>query len=288
MTETHDLSLMLAVWLIPACALAGVLGIISWFRHASSRLRPVGEVTGLACLLIGMAAWTARWSEAGHLPLFGTYESSLSLALAVLLGALILWFRSRGTGLAWPVACLVAAAVVAHGSLFDRTPYALTISERSWVVDVHALLAWAAFGALAVNAALAVFRLMRRDDAKRVDRWLVVSLGIGFTAHSAMLASGSIYKFLLFGTAWSFDPIEILGMVAWLSYGTLLHMHVFAGWSGRRLALWCLALFVLLTVTYRGIVYFPSWSTYHIFDMDQRIHVTGPEDAVPQQPGGEP
>ena len=283
MTETVDLSTMLATWLIVASTLTGVFGIVGWFRPASSWMRPIGEAGGLACLLLSLVAWITRWSEAGHLPLFGTYESSLSLALAVLLGALILWFRSRGTGLAWPVACLVTAAVVTHGSLFDRTPYALTISERSWVVDVHSLLAWAAFGVLAANAALAAFRLLSRRDGKTVDRQLVLSLEIGFVGHSAMLVSGSVYKFLLFGTAWSFDPIEILGMIAWLSYGTLLHMHAFAGWNGRRLAVWCLALFVLLTVTYRGIVYFPSWSSYHILDMDLRMHVT-----APQQPGGQP
>ncbi|NIP15989.1 MAG: hypothetical protein GWN02_07605, partial [Gemmatimonadetes bacterium] len=73
--------------------------------------------------------------------------------------------------------------------------------------------------------------------------------------------------------AWSFDPIETLGFVAWMAYGTLLHLHLMAGWEGRRLASWCAALFVLLTVSYRAIVYFPPSSTYHIFDMDLRIHV---------------
>ena len=92
-----------------------------------------------------------------------------------------------------------------------------------------------------------------------------------------MLASGSFYKFLLFGTAWTFDPIEILGFVAWVAYGTLLHMVLFAGWDGRRLAAWCFGLFFILVVSYRGIVYFPAWSTYHIFDMDLRIHLTGDE-----------
>ncbi len=86
---------------------------------------------------------------------------------------------------------------------------------------------------------------------------------------------GSLYKFLLFGKAWSFDPIETLGFCAWVAYGTLLHMDLMAGWGGRRLAGWCLGTFVLLVVSYRAIVYFPSWSTYHILDMDIRTHVTG-------------
>ena len=74
-------------------------------------------------------------------------------------------------------------------------------------------------------------------------------------------------------SAWTFDPIESLGFVAWMAYGTLLHMHLFAGWDGRRLARWSLGLFVLLVISYRGIVYFPSWATYHIFDMDLRLHI---------------
>ena len=93
-----------------------------------------------------------------------------------------------------------------------------------------------------------------------------------------MMASGSLYKFLLFGTLWSFDPIETMGFVAWIGYGALLHMQLFARWSGIRLARWCVALFVLLVVSYRGIVHFPSWSTYHIFDMDLRMHLT--EDVI--------
>ena len=50
-----------------------------------------------------------------------------------------------------------------------------------------------------------------------------------------MLASGSVYKFMLFGTAWSWDPIETLGLVTWMAAGTLLHLHLMAGWEARRL-----------------------------------------------------
>ena len=68
-----------------------------------------------------------------------------------------------------------------------------------------------------------------------------------------------------------------------MAYGTLLHMVLFAGWEGRRLAAWCVGLFFVLVVSYRGIVYFPAWATYHIFDMDLRIHLSG--DEVPAQMG---
>jgi len=278
MAEATDLSLSLARALVAMCVIASVLGFIAWFRREGPYLGRMANALGLVCLALSVVAWIVRWTAAGHLPLFGTYESALSLAVATLLGGLLVMRRSTGPAGLWPVVTATTAAIVAHGLSFDPTPYALTISERSWVVDIHAVAAWAAFGGLTVNAAVAMRRLIGASESQTsLDRLLTFTLSLGFVLHSAMLVTGSFYKFLLFGKVWSFDPIETLGLVAWISYGTLLHMQLFAGWRGRRLASWCLALFVLLVISYRGIVYFPAWSTYHIFDMDLRIHLTGSE-----------
>jgi ABC-type transport system involved in cytochrome c biogenesis permease subunit len=277
-----DLSTRLAVAVVATCVIGMALGFASWRRPSSRSLSRAAVGSGLVGLALSVITWAVRWWLAGHLPLFGTYESSLSLAVAVLIGAALVRPKDHAGAGIWPVACGAAAALVAHGLRFDPTAFALTISERSWVVDVHAVLAWAAFGALTANAAFALRRLVTRPSAPgKRDRLLTFSLSLGFVLHSAMMASGSFYKFLLFGRVWSFDPVETLGFAAWIAYGTLLHMYLFAGWEGRRLAGWCLAVFVLLVVSYRGIVYFPAWSTYHIFDMDLRIHLTGAETVEP-------
>jgi ABC-type transport system involved in cytochrome c biogenesis permease subunit len=277
-SQAASISTAPAAILAVVCAAVAGVGMAAWMRPGARWLGRLGDMLGILCFVSSVALWIGRWVEAGHLPLFGTYESALSLVVAVLAGGLATRSRPSGPAGIWPVACAAAALLLAHGLGYDPTVYALTISERSWVVDIHAFLAWAAFGALVVNVGLAARRLTSRaDDSPAVDRALAFSLSIGFLLHTGMMASGSFYKFLLFGTAWSFDPIETLGFVAWVSYGTLLHMHLFAGWEGRRLAWWSLVLFVLLVVSYRGIVYFPAWSTYHIFDMDLRIHLTGSE-----------
>jgi ABC-type transport system involved in cytochrome c biogenesis permease subunit len=273
-----ELSTTLAFGLVGLGAATSLVGFAVWFVPRLRRLHVLGDALGLACLALSLVAWILRWWHAGHLPLFGTFESSLSLGVAVLLVALLFRLRVREGLAVWPVACLTTTAIVAHGLGFDKTMFALTISERSWVVDVHAVLAWLAFGTLAANAGFGLRRLLRREAGRPDDdRMLALTLSLGFVLHSAMLASGSLYKFLLFGRAWSFDPVETLGFATWLAYGALLHLHLIGGWQGRRLARWCLGLFILLIVSYRGIVYFPPWSTYHIFDMDRRIHLTGSE-----------
>jgi len=272
-----------APWLVPLCAGAALIGFAGWAFPRARAVERAGEWAGGFALAAATFSWVARWRLAGHLPLFGTYESSLSLAVAVLAAVAVLRWKTRRAARLWPVAAALAAALVGHGVRFDVTAFPLTISERSWVVDVHAVFAWAAFGVLAANAGLALWLLVsRRRGTERgapPERWLPRTLTVGFALHSAMLASGSLYKFLLFGKVWTFDPIETLGLLAWLAYGTLLHLHLFAGWQGRRLASWCLGLFVVLLVSYRGIVYFPAWSTYHIFDMNLRMHVTGRQGA---------
>lgn len=274
-----DLSLPLAHMLVAAGASTAILGAVAALRPGPVARRSA-DLAGVSSLALALVAWGGRWGAAGHLPVFGTYESALSLTVAVLVAAVVarrLWPGEAGI---WPAGGAVAAALMAHGLRFSPEAYALTISERSWVVDVHAVVAWAAFGCLAANAGLALRHVASRTPAGPVaERALSASLSLGFALHSGMMASGSFYKFLLFGVAWSFDPIETLGIVAWLSYGTLLHMHLLGGWQGRRLAGWCLALFVVLAVSYRGIVYFPASSTYHIFDMDLRLHIGPGEPA---------
>jgi ABC-type transport system involved in cytochrome c biogenesis permease subunit len=257
---------------IASSVAAALLGLPGWLRESPFLLR-LGRMAGGLALALATAAFVLRWLEAGHLPLFGTYESALSLALACLLVGAIWDLLGRGRVSLLPWGALAAAGLLGHGLAFDPTPYALTISERSWVVDIHAVCAWLAFGALTINAGLSLATILVRRLVPDAERLVSFSLSIGFLLHSAMMASGSFYKFLLFGKAWSFDPIETLGFAAWVAYGTLLHMDLLARWNARRLAPWCLGVFFLLLVSYRGIVYFPSWSTYHIFDMNLRIHV---------------
>jgi ABC-type uncharacterized transport system permease subunit len=273
-----NLEMTLYNWLVPTGLLIGHVGIAAKAFTKAKPLEPAARWLSLAWGIVLMSVWILRFRNAGHLPIFGTYESALSLALAVMLTAAVWETVGRRMVVITPLATLVAAALLAQGRKFDPTPYALTISERSWVVDIHAIVAWFAFGVLAINNYMALRLVLGRGEKKPVlNRWLVISLQLGFLLYTGMLISGSIYKFLLFGIAWSFDPIEILGLMTWLAYGTLLHLHLFADWQGRRLAGWCLGVFVLLVVSYRCIVYFPPWSSYHILDMDRRIHISAEE-----------
>jgi ABC-type transport system involved in cytochrome c biogenesis permease subunit len=253
-------------------ALSGAFGLLAIRRAAVAR---ASLLTSDFVALLSLALWVWRWIAAGHLPLFGTFENALSVAAATLVAGAAFDARRRAV-LAAPAASLFAAIVLAQGFAYDPAIYELTISERSLVVDLHAILAWLAFGVFAVNCALAARAAFTRDE--KTQPFLESTLTLGFVLHTAMIATGSLYKFMLFGKAWSFDPIETMAFTAWLLYGTLLHMLLLAGWSARRFARWSIAAFVVLFVSYRAIVYFPPSSTYHVFDLDLKLHDGGSEE----------
>lgn len=252
--------------LIPLLLLSGGLGL-----HALRASRFAAAARAMSLLATGatLSVWVARWIEVEHFPLFGTYENALSTALAVLAAAIGWEIRHRALAVS-PASALIAALVLVQGVRYDAMPYGLTISERSLVVDVHAVLAWSAFGVFAVSAALAL-RVALSPSA--FDTHLLRLLTLGFVLHTAMIASGSLYKFLLFGRLWSWDPIETMALIAWLAYGTLLHMSLLAGWGAQRVARWGIFTFVILVVSYRAIIYFPPFATYHIFDIGLKLHL---------------
>ena len=167
-------------WLMAAAfvsLLAGTLGVVAWRRPERDAVGLMAGVLSWGSLLFASALWVARWVEAGHLPMFGTFESALSIAAAVLLVPTVFRFLDRIPAAATPGGCLVASAVLFHGRLYDPTPYALTISERSWVVDIHAYIAWGAFGLLSANAGYAAWLLIRaRNGSPGSDRPLVGTL----------------------------------------------------------------------------------------------------------------
>lgn len=262
--------------LIAACFIVGLMLVVAETVRMEQRgLARVSRLLAVIMTVFATVAWSYRWYVSGHIPLFGTYESGLSLTTAVLGVALAWEIKTGGRVSVLPMASLIAGGILLHACRFDATIYPLTISEQSLVVDFHAFCAWIAMGFWSASAALSVRLCLGGDDAeKKIGRWFGWSIQTGFLAHSAMMASGALYRFLLFGSAWSFDPMETMGLTVWLGYGTLLHLRLLGRWPDRRIAAWNLFLFVLLLLSYRLIVYFPAWSSYHILDLNLRIHVT--------------
>lgn len=262
------MSAMTVHWIAYALAAMafGTAAACSWIPRASRGVLVASLGAGLVLQVVSAGA---RWSVTGHPPIFGTFENTIAASWAV--ATVVIWRMVRLRSDEDPVLTrLLLAWVVAllgYGLFFPRTPYPLTISERSLFIDVHVLFAWMAFAMLLTASMAGVVRVLpgSGDDRPLLDETTIRGLGLGFALLTAMLAVGSIYSYILFGDWYRWELVGASAMAAWLGYGASLHAHLMFGWRGRRIA-WCaIAMLPLLLVV------FWSWSlfssTYHFFDI---------------------
>lgn len=210
-----------------------------------------------------------RWDLSGHPPIMGTYEACLSDAWFT--SAILLYLGSRNARMsrAAPVLLPLVLVLLIYGLIFPTAHYPLTISERGLWVDVHALLAYWAWGLYAAALSAAILLLIKGKNPGHValDGILHHLTNLGFLFQSMMMAAGAYYGWRLFGDWWRWDPVESLALVSWISWALVLHMRLFYGWRDRRAAWLTVVAFVLLLVSYKILVYLPAGSTFHIFDL---------------------
>jgi cytochrome c-type biogenesis protein CcsB len=77
-------------------------------------------------------------------------------------------------------------------------------------------------------------RLPSLDVLDRINRILVSA---GFVMLTFTLASGAFFARGAWGGAWTWEPKEIITLVAWLLYAGLIQARALAGWQGRRAAI---------------------------------------------------
>jgi ABC-type transport system involved in cytochrome c biogenesis permease subunit len=81
-----------------------------------------------------------------------------------------------------------------------------------------------------------------------------------------MIAAGSIWAKNLWGSYWSWDPVETWSLLSWLVYGVALHLRVTMGWRGRKLA-WLLVFAIIgVLVSFWGVNLIMEGSL-HVFNV---------------------
>ena len=104
-----------------------------------------------------------------------------------------------------------------------------------------------------------------------IDELAFRYINFGFVNHTVMFALGSYYSSILFGTWWRWDPVFSISLMAWLLLGLTIHLRLFFNWNGRRAAWLFVLVFSVLNISYWGMVYLPTGSTFHIFDVDLKL-----------------
>jgi cytochrome c-type biogenesis protein CcsB len=209
-----------------------------------------------------------RWSMTGYFPANGDYENGITSGWFAIALTLWLFLRRKGLRGAGLVTVPITLLVLGYGIMINPGGQPLAASLKSTWLIIHVLFAQLAFGAYAVASGLGLVYILKENAAKKgvdsalynrfpvlpvIDEVMFKFTIFGFITDAIMIAAGSIWAKDLWGSYWSWDPVEVWSLVAWLIYGLTIHLRVTLGWRGRRLA-WILIFAILgIIISYWGV-----------------------------------
>lgn len=241
--------------------------------------------------LLGFAAHSGallgRWVATGHPPVMRDYENAVAGAWVTVAVFLALQARYPGLrGLGLPVVPF-ALLMLGYGLLTSPRLEPLTPAYKSFWLGVHVVFAWLAYSGYAAATGLAVLHLLKRwaptlvngngwqrrlakqvtytrmPEGDALDELSYRMVVFGFLADAVMLVAGAIWASYLWGSFWSWDPVETWALVNWLTYAVYLHLRVSMRWTGARMSWLAIAAMSTVIVSFWGISYVTN--TLHSF-----------------------
>lgn len=219
-----------------------------------------------------------RMSQTGRLPYIAHYENALAgtWVIVACYVALALWRRDlRSAGV---VVLPFVVLTLGYGLTQPAAAGPVTPPYKSIWLVIHVLFAWFTYAAYTSAAALATIELIktkrvppregspiwRTPDIGTLQDLTMRLVGFGFIVNAAMIASGAIWAYELWGAYWRWDPVETWSLITWLAYALYLHLRLTLGWEGRRLAWVALAALFGVMMAFWGVQLLPN-ASFHIF-----------------------
>lgn len=236
----------------------------------------LASVVGLGFHAVAIAA---RWASSGHFPYIEDYENVLVGTFVMVLAYVLVSWRWKGLDVAGVLILPVTLLTCGYGITQAGPASPVTPPYQSGWLVVHVTFAWITYAAYSVVAGLAIVYLIRKraerrgsesnavpdwlPSTERIDELSLPLVAFGFLNNAVMIASGAIWAYRLWGSYWSWDPVETWSLLTWLGYAFYLHAKLTLGWKGERLA-W-VAIFCLfgIMMVFWGVQLVPT--SYHLF-----------------------
>ncbi len=227
------------------------------------------------------AAIAARYAAQGHLPWSGDYEQGLMGGWFIILSTLYVGYGRRRLHLLAVGTIPAALLIMGYGAMRNPVLTPMAASLKTVWLYIHVYFAWLAYGGytLAMGAGI-VYLLKRRDETRpspnpvydklpnleRLEELMFRYMVFGFITDAIMIAAGAIWAKDLWGSYWSWDPVETWSLVSWLIYGLAIHLRVTLGWRGPKLAWLVIVALSTVIITFFG-VNFVVDTSMHFFNV---------------------
>lgn len=226
-------------------------GYIYSFVFKNPRFMPKMTALITVGFIIHNLAIGARYVAQGHLPWSGDYESAMMGGWFIIAGTLWVGWRNRSLQALATGSVPLVVIMMGFGVMRNPVLTPMSASLKNFWLYIHVYFAWLAFGAYTLAMAAGILFLMKRKNAlsgtvnpsyekfpslDRLDELIFRYVVFGFITDTIMIAAGAIWAKDLWGSYWSWDPVETWSLVSWLIYGIAIHLRVTFGWREQRLA----------------------------------------------------
>ncbi len=231
-------------------AFAGVGFIYSFVFKNPRIITKVTLLVGFGFLAQTFSIY-ARFNATGHLPWSGHYEYALMGGWFIIAGTLFVgWQNKQLQGLAVGTVPLVLI-MLGYGYMQNPSLTPMAASLKTVWLYIHVYFAWLSFGAYSLAMAAGVVFLLKKKSESlpvpnpayerfpslgRLDELIFRYVVFGFITDTIMISAGAIWAKDLWGSYWSWDPVETWSLISWLTYGITIHLRVTFGWRDKRLA----------------------------------------------------
>ncbi len=230
---------------------------------ALARLATAATVGGLT---LHTVALLFRLVAVGRPPLSNAYEALSFFAWVTVLVYLVLEFRFQRKVMGAFILPIVLISTAAAASLpkGPGLPSALA-GTGIWLHVTFVLLGNAA---LALTCGVGLMYLLQERQLKSKSLGAIYyrlpslefldllghrSLLIGFPLLTAGLIAGAIQAHHAWGRFLTWDPTQVLSLLAWVVYAGILQARLTAGWRGRKAAILSILGFCAVLLTFLGV-----------------------------------
>lgn len=230
-------------------------------------------------------SFAVGWIDLGQFPIVNPKEVSSFIGWAITAYFLIIRWRYKVRAL--PTFVIPLVFVFTLVSLLLPTPTDPISPQLAGAIDasyltkfifpLHVFLLVFSYAAFVVTTVAGIMYLVQERELKTktfgaafyrlpalntCDEISYRSLTLGFVLLTLGMATGIIWNNQRDGRFWHNDPKEVLALVTWLVYLSMIHYRLTAGWRGKRIAWLSIAGFVIVLCTWIGARYLPG---YHVF-----------------------
>lgn len=235
-------------------------------------------IAGLISLTVSAGG---RYEATGHLPWSGHYETAVLGAWLTVLIMLVIIRKRPALRLVGMAVLPFTVILMGFGAMSNPTLTPLDATLKTVWLYIHVYFAMISFGAYALAMGTGVIYLLKlrtdRDGTgnpvlmqlptpERLDELAFRYVLFGFVLDAFMIAAGAIWAKDLWGSYWSWDPVETWSLISWLIYGLAIHLRVTMGWKGVRFAWLVIAAMSSVLIAYFGVT-FVLESSVHVFTL---------------------